>query len=74
MENTLELADLVKDLSDEQLENMKSGGHDPIKMYAAYQEAVNHKGSPTVILARTIKGYGLGEAGEGKNITHNQKN
>ena len=68
-----ELADLVKDLSDEQLESMKSGGHDPIKMYAAYQEAVNHKGSPTVILARTIKGYGLGEAGEGKNITHNQK-
>ena len=52
---------------------MKAGGHDPIKMYAAYKEAFNHKGSPTVILARTIKGYGLGEAGEARNITHNQK-
>ena len=68
-----ELLDLVKNISDKQLENMKSGGHDPVKMYAAYKEAVSHKGSPTVILARTIKGYGLGEAGEGKNITHNQK-
>ena len=56
----------VSDLSDEELENMNLGGHDPIKMYAAYNEAVNHKGKPTVILARTIKGYGLGEAGEGE--------
>ena len=68
-----ELLKRVKHLSDEQIENMQSGGHDPVKMYAAYQEAIKHKGSPTVILARTIKGYGLGEAGEGKNITHNQK-
>ena len=52
---------------------MTLGGHDPIKVYAAYKAAVEHKGAPTVILARTIKGYGLGEAGEGKNITHQQK-
>ena len=49
------------------------GGHDPVKVYNAYKAAVEHKGPPTVILARTIKGYGLGEAGEGKNITHQQK-
>ncbi len=49
------------------------GGHDPLKVHAAYKAAVEHKGSPTVILAKTIKGYGLGEAGEGKNITHQQK-
>ena len=72
MENP-ELEDLVKDLSDEELEKMKAGGHDPAKMYSAYKEATAHKGSPTVILARTIKGYGMGEAGEGRNITHNQK-
>jgi pyruvate dehydrogenase E1 component len=52
---------------------MRMGGHDPEKVYAAYRAAVNHEGAPTVILARTIKGYGLGEAGEGKNITHQQK-
>ena len=68
-----ELKELVKDLSDEELEKMKAGGHDPAKMYSAYKEATAHKGSPTVILARTIKGYGMGEAGEGRNITHNQK-
>ena len=68
-----DLKKLVKDLSDEQLEKMKAGGHDPVKMYSAYKEATTHKGSPTVILARTVKGYGLGEAGEGRNITHNQK-
>jgi pyruvate dehydrogenase E1 component len=67
------LLDMVKHLSDEQLARLRLGGHDPQKVYAAYQAAVNHKGSPTVILARTIKGYGLGEAGEGKNITHQQK-
>jgi pyruvate dehydrogenase E1 component len=68
-----ELLKLVEHLSDEQLSKMRFGGHDSQKVYAAYNEAINHKGSPTVILARTIKGYGLGEAGEGKNITHNQK-
>jgi pyruvate dehydrogenase E1 component len=64
---------MVKHLSDEQLKKLSLGGHDPLKVYAAYQAAVEHKGAPTVILARTIKGYGLGEAGEGKNITHQQK-
>src|SRR5205085_2884682 len=64
---------MVKHLSDEQLARLRLGGHDPQKVYAAYKAAVEHKGSPTVILARTIKGYGLGEAGEGKNITHQQK-
>ncbi|MEP7145607.1 MAG: pyruvate dehydrogenase (acetyl-transferring), homodimeric type, partial [bacterium] len=68
-----ELLDMVKNYSDEQLQKLKRGGHDPEKVYAAYKEAVDHKGSPTVILAQTIKGYGLGEAGEGKNITHQQK-
>ena len=64
---------MVKHLSDEQLKKLRLGGHDPEKVYAAYQAAVEHKGSPTVILARTIKGYGLGEAGEGRNVTHQQK-
>jgi len=68
-----DLSKLVDHLSDEELGNMRLGGHDSQKVYAAYNEAVSHKGSPTVILARTIKGYGLGDAGEGKNITHNQK-
>ena len=64
---------MVEHLSDEQLARMRLGGHDPIKVHAAYKAAVEHKGSPTIILAKTIKGYGLGEAGEGKNITHQQK-
>jgi pyruvate dehydrogenase E1 component len=64
---------MVEHLSDEQLNRLRLGGHDPKKVYAAYKAAVEHTGSPTVILARTIKGYGLGEAGEGKNITHQQK-
>jgi pyruvate dehydrogenase E1 component len=64
---------LVEHLSDEQLEKLNRGGHDPEKVYAAFKAAVEHKGSPTVILAHTIKGYGLGEAGEGKNIAHQQK-
>src|SRR5437667_580634 len=64
---------MVEHLSDEQLSRMRLGGHDPIKVHAAYKAAVEHKGSPTIILAKTIKGYGLGEAGEGKNITHQQK-
>jgi pyruvate dehydrogenase E1 component len=67
------LLDMVKHLSDDQLTKMRLGGHDPVKVYNAYKAAVEHKGAPTVILARTIKGYGLGEAGEGKNITHQQK-
>src|SRR5271167_1827960 len=64
---------LVEPLRDEALRRLRLGGHDPRKVYAAYKAAVEHKGSPTVILARTIKGYGLGEAGEGKNVTHQQK-
>ncbi|HET9406728.1 MAG TPA: pyruvate dehydrogenase (acetyl-transferring), homodimeric type [Candidatus Sulfotelmatobacter sp.] len=67
------LLKMVEHLSDEQLARMRLGGHDPIKVHAAYRAAVDHKGSPTIILAKTIKGYGLGEAGEGKNITHQQK-
>ena len=63
----------VEHISDEKLAKMRLGGHDPMKIYAAYNEAMNCKEKPTVILARTIKGYGLGEAGEGRNITHNQK-
>jgi len=63
----------VEHISDEKLAKMRLGGHDPMKIYAAYNEAINCKEKPTVILARTIKGYGLGEAGEGRNITHNQK-
>ncbi len=67
------LLKMVEDYSDEQLRTLRQGGHDPLKVYAAYRAAVEHRGSPTVILARTIKGYGLGEAGEGKNVTHQQK-
>ncbi|MBL50934.1 MAG: pyruvate dehydrogenase (acetyl-transferring), homodimeric type [Candidatus Marinimicrobia bacterium] len=68
-----ELLKMVEHLSDEKLEKLRLGGHDPLKVYAAFNEAVQYKGKPTVILARTIKGYGMGEAGEGRNITHNQK-
>ena len=68
-----QLLAMVEHLSDEQLKKLKLGGHDPIKVYAGYKAAVEHRGQPTVILARTIKGYGIGEAGEGKNITHQQK-
>ena len=68
-----ELLDMVSHFSDEQLRKMRRGGHDPEKVYAAYKAAVEHKGAPTVVLAKTIKGYGLGESGEGKNITHSQK-
>ncbi|MBE2232490.1 MAG: pyruvate dehydrogenase (acetyl-transferring), homodimeric type [Anaerolinea sp.] len=68
-----ELLELVKDISDDDLAKLRLGGHDPQKVYAAYYHAVNHKGAPSVILARTVKGYGLGEAGEGKNVTHQQK-
>jgi pyruvate dehydrogenase E1 component len=68
-----EVADMVKSYSDEKLQKMKRGGHDPEKVYAAYKAAVECEGKPTVILAKTIKGYGLGEGGEGRNMTHNQK-
>lgn len=68
-----ELLSLVNHLSDDQIRKLLRGGHDTRKVYAAYAAAMAHKGSPTVILAKTIKGYGLGEAGEGKNITHQQK-
>ncbi len=67
------LLEMVKHLSDEQLKKLTLGGHDPIKVYNAFKRATETKGMPTVILARTIKGYGIGEAGEGKNITHQQK-
>ncbi|MFG0288528.1 MAG: pyruvate dehydrogenase (acetyl-transferring), homodimeric type [Rhodopirellula sp. JB044] len=69
-----ELLELVKHLSDEKLERIRRGGHDPEKVYAAYKQAVElNNGKPTVILAKTVKGYGLGEAGEGRNVAHNQK-
>ena len=64
---------MVEQYTDDELWKFKVGGHDPAKVYAAFSEAVNHTGQPTVILAHTIKGYGLGEAGEGRNITHSQK-
>lgn len=68
-----ELREMVEHLSDEQLKKLNRGGHDPEKVYAAYLAAVNHKGAPSVILAHTIKGYGLGESGEGRNSTHQEK-
>ncbi|MGA2116656.1 MAG: pyruvate dehydrogenase (acetyl-transferring), homodimeric type [Bryobacteraceae bacterium] len=68
-----ELLDLVSHLSDDQLYRLKRGGHDPRKVYNAYKAAVETVGRPTVVLAHTVKGYGLGEAGEGRNITHQQK-
>lgn len=68
-----ELLKMVEQYTDDEIWQFRVGGHDPAKVYAAYLEAVNHKGQPTVILAHSIKGYGLGEAGEGRNITHQQK-
>jgi pyruvate dehydrogenase E1 component len=68
-----ELVDLVKDWSDDEIWALRRGGHDPIKVYAAYAAALKHTGQPTVILAKTVKGYGMGEAGEGQMITHQQK-
>jgi pyruvate dehydrogenase E1 component len=67
------LLDMVKHLSDDQLKKLTLGGHDPLKVYNAYKAAVEFKGAPSVVLVRTIKGYGMGEAGEGKNIAHQQK-
>ena len=71
--NTPELKDLVADLSDDDIWHLNRGGHDPFKVYAAYDAASQHRGQPTVILAKTIKGYGMGEAGEAMNITHQLK-
>ena len=68
-----ELLELVKDMTDEQIMYLNRGGHDPYKVYAAYAEAVAHKNQPTVILAHTVKGYGLGSAGEAANNTHSIK-
>jgi pyruvate dehydrogenase E1 component len=68
-----ELLELVKDMSDDDIANLRRGGHDPVKVYNAYLRAVNTVGVPTVILAKTVKGYGLGEGGEGRNATHQQK-
>ncbi len=68
-----ELKEMVADMSDEDIWRLNRGGHDPHKVYAAYAEAVEHKERPTVILAKTVKGYGMGEAGEGQNVTHSQK-
>ncbi|HTR57996.1 MAG TPA: pyruvate dehydrogenase (acetyl-transferring), homodimeric type [Casimicrobiaceae bacterium] len=71
--NTPELKELVADWTDEDIWHLNRGGLDPFKVYAGYHAAINHKGQPTVILAKTIKGYGMGEAGEAQNITHQQK-
>jgi pyruvate dehydrogenase E1 component len=71
--NTPELKELVADYSDDDIWLLNRGGHDPFKVYAAFHAAANHKEQPTVILAKTIKGYGMGESGEAQNITHQQK-
>ena len=64
---------LVEDMTDEQIGNLRRGGHDPLKVYNAYKAATEHKGGPTVVLAKTVKGYGMGDSGEGRNYTHQQK-
>jgi pyruvate dehydrogenase E1 component len=68
-----ETAAMVANMSDEEIWWLNRGGHDPNKVYAAYKAAMDHKGQPTIILAKTVKGYGMGEAGEGLNPTHQQK-
>ncbi|SEA65049.1 pyruvate dehydrogenase E1 component [Marinobacterium iners DSM 11526] len=68
-----ELLELVKDMSDDEIMKLNRGGHDPYKVYAAYHEAMNNKGQPTVILAQTVKGYGTGQSGQAKNDTHSLK-
>lgn len=68
-----ELLAMVNHMTDDDLRKILRGGHDPVKVFTAYKTAMEHKGQPTVILAKTVKGYGLGEAGEGRNITHQQK-
>ena len=69
-----DLLKMVEKMTDEQLRKMKRGGHDPEKVYAAYKDAVEHTGKPTVILAKTIKGYGLGEAVKEKILRISRKN
>src|SRR5512137_2506603 len=71
--NTPELKAMVADMSDEDIWRLNRGGHDPFKVFAAYQAAMQHQGEPTLILAKTVKGYGMGESGEAQNITHQQK-
>ena len=71
--NTPELKALVADFSDEDFNRLNRGGHDPVKIYAAFKAATEHEGQPTVIIARTMKGYGMGSAGEAQNVTHQQK-
>jgi pyruvate dehydrogenase E1 component len=71
--NTPELEALIADWSDEDVWNLNRGGHDPHKVYAAFHAAANHKNQPTVILAKTIKGYGMGGSGQGMNIAHQAK-
>ena len=68
-----ELLELVADMSDDEIWRLNRGGHDPHKVFAAYAAASKHTGQPTVILAKTVKGYGMGDAGEGQNTTHQQK-
>jgi len=68
-----ETAELVANMSDDEIWHLKRGGHDPLKVYAAYDAAMKHKGGPTVILAKTVKGFGMGSAGEGQNTAHQQK-
>jgi pyruvate dehydrogenase E1 component len=68
-----ELKTLVAEMSDDEIWKLNRGGHDPFKVYAAYAAAVRHKGQPTVILAKTVKGYGMGESGEGQMISHQAK-
>ncbi len=71
--NTPELKAMVADWSDREIWELNRGGHDPVKVFAAFHAAVNHKGQPTVILAKTIKGYGMGTSGEAQNTSHQQK-
>ncbi len=68
-----ETKEMVANMSDEEVWRLNRGGHDPVKVYAAYENAVNHRGQPTIILAKTVKGYGMGAAGEGLNTAHQQK-
>jgi pyruvate dehydrogenase E1 component len=71
--NSPELKAMVADMTDEEIWKMNRGGHDPVKVYSAYAQAVRHKGQPTVILAKTVKGFGMGESGEGQMIAHQAK-
>jgi pyruvate dehydrogenase E1 component len=71
--NTPELKELVADWTDDQVWALNRGGHDIFKIFSAYKSAVEHKGQPTLILAKTIKGFGMGQAGEAMNISHQQK-